>query len=657
MSFVENSNYPTQLDSESNLFLVKDSAKTSLTQVFNPTDTTISVDSTSGFPDVGIITLIGPQEEDITTRACSLLYTGKTETTFTGLSSMPFSTPTMKEIGSLVVMNVRAEHHNQIASALMAMEAYVGTAHGESDTLQNQLNQLVTLIPVPIAMFNVSVGTGLANQTEFQFEDASFGSPTSWIWNFGDGGTSLEENPTHIYTTPGVYDVTLTVSNGYGTDTITLVDIVSVMDQPPQNALVAFSVDKALVGSIVWVTASADTAPGNPISTYAWYDGTNDQDPNDYPSQATVGMVYERGGLYYIHSKIITLAGNYAWAKHLVGSSEVPLDIVEMQNLWHLIMDEGTTLVRSYELGLISLTYKVGGRQTFDLQLDTAHLYSPIENHLMSKGFVHLNNFEHAVVWTPAGAIISVAKLNTLLDSWSSEVTWQHPKLWNWTVLDFYGRVYVLQGTTDEVAWLTTDNELAIFDAEINTWTSINLPDSAYLDAWELKNYPDTCPTGYRACTKEGLGYIIRTRGPLTDREFTPLYVFDPTSNVWVEKANIPSGLGLSEGQITPLVDGIYMFWNSAHILRYDTLANVWVIANQEGDDQWHSLQDTEVPGYDSPSASLLVASDNNTKAFLSFDYSASAFIYFNQVSSTFQKYTGRPVGDQWQMLISTGTS
>ncbi len=52
------------------------------------------------------------------------------------------------------------------------------------------------------------------------FSDQSSGNPTSWTWNFGDGGTSTAQNPTHTYSDPGRYDVTLTVSNSAGSASI-----------------------------------------------------------------------------------------------------------------------------------------------------------------------------------------------------------------------------------------------------------------------------------------------------------------------------------------------------------------------------------------------------------------------------------------------------
>lgn len=58
---------------------------------------------------------------------------------------------------------------------------------------------------------------------ECAFLDGSGGGPTSWLWDFGDGNTSTQQNPIHTYATYGVYDVSLTVSNdgGVTSDTYT----------------------------------------------------------------------------------------------------------------------------------------------------------------------------------------------------------------------------------------------------------------------------------------------------------------------------------------------------------------------------------------------------------------------------------------------------
>ncbi len=53
-----------------------------------------------------------------------------------------------------------------------------------------------------------------------QFSDLSTNVPYSWYWQFGDGNTSLTQNPEHTYSENGIYDVTLITANDYGTDTI-----------------------------------------------------------------------------------------------------------------------------------------------------------------------------------------------------------------------------------------------------------------------------------------------------------------------------------------------------------------------------------------------------------------------------------------------------
>jgi len=51
-----------------------------------------------------------------------------------------------------------------------------------------------------------------------QFTDQSTGNPTSWSWEFGDGSSTTDQNPSHTYATAGTYTVKLTVTNGAGSD-------------------------------------------------------------------------------------------------------------------------------------------------------------------------------------------------------------------------------------------------------------------------------------------------------------------------------------------------------------------------------------------------------------------------------------------------------
>jgi len=72
----------------------------------------------------------------------------------------------------------------------------------------------------PVASFSVDPVQGEIPLT-VRFTDLSSGTPTGWFWNFGDGGTASVENPVHEYDVAGVYTVSLTVQNQYGTSTKT----------------------------------------------------------------------------------------------------------------------------------------------------------------------------------------------------------------------------------------------------------------------------------------------------------------------------------------------------------------------------------------------------------------------------------------------------
>jgi len=73
---------------------------------------------------------------------------------------------------------------------------------------------------VPAAAFTATPLLGRTPVT-VTFTDTSLGIPDTWAWTFGDGGTSTLQNPTHTYTTSGIYSVSLYASNSLGGDTET----------------------------------------------------------------------------------------------------------------------------------------------------------------------------------------------------------------------------------------------------------------------------------------------------------------------------------------------------------------------------------------------------------------------------------------------------
>jgi len=72
----------------------------------------------------------------------------------------------------------------------------------------------------PVADFTGTPTSGTASLS-VAFTDGSTNTPTSWAWTFGDGGTSSSQNPTHSYTTSGIYTVALVATNSAGSNTKT----------------------------------------------------------------------------------------------------------------------------------------------------------------------------------------------------------------------------------------------------------------------------------------------------------------------------------------------------------------------------------------------------------------------------------------------------
>lgn len=72
----------------------------------------------------------------------------------------------------------------------------------------------------PVANFEVSQTSPIPLNFPVSFTDISENAGT-WLYDFGDGHQSIEQNPTHAYTESGSFEVTLTVSNCGNTDTFT----------------------------------------------------------------------------------------------------------------------------------------------------------------------------------------------------------------------------------------------------------------------------------------------------------------------------------------------------------------------------------------------------------------------------------------------------
>jgi hypothetical protein len=104
------------------------------------------------------------------------------------------------------------------------------------------------------ADFSADLKSGSAPLT-VQFEDWSFGEPDSWSWDFGDGGSSTQQNPIHTYRNPGTYTVFLTVSREYRSGFTSVTESRTIA----KNAFITVTG----ISSVVSPLSSQGTNPGN----------------------------------------------------------------------------------------------------------------------------------------------------------------------------------------------------------------------------------------------------------------------------------------------------------------------------------------------------------------------------------------------------------
>ncbi|NYT06079.1 MAG: PKD domain-containing protein, partial [Methanomicrobiales archaeon] len=126
----------------------------------------------------------------------------------------------------------------------------------------------------PVATFTAYPINGTA-PLDVQFTDDSTGTPTAWLWDFGDGATATLQHPLHIYAAPGIYTVALTVSNADGSDTIEAPGMITV-NEPAAPPVADFTFAPSSGGAPLTVHF-ADNSTGSPAAwLWEFGDGTTD---------------------------------------------------------------------------------------------------------------------------------------------------------------------------------------------------------------------------------------------------------------------------------------------------------------------------------------------------------------------------------------------
>jgi PKD repeat protein len=154
---------------------------------------------------------------------------------------------------------------------------------------------------VPAADF-VADSTTVPENTPVHFTDKTLNSPTAWSWDFGDGATSADQNPTRVYAAKGVYTVTLTAANINGKNTQKKVNYITV--GVPPTADFSTQIPTYQTGSRTQYVKFIDTSIGNPTSWY-WDFGDGWSFNGQYPPL----HLYNRDGTYTVSLTVINPFG------------------------------------------------------------------------------------------------------------------------------------------------------------------------------------------------------------------------------------------------------------------------------------------------------------------------------------------------------------
>lgn len=172
-----------------------------------------------------------------------------------------------------------------------AVGSYTVTLTATNSLGSDVATAVVEILETPVAAFSSNSPVLLGDTAVFT--NTSTGTDLTYSWDFGDGNSSTDANPTHSYAAVGSYTVTLTVSNGLGSDVATaVVDVYEAIHA-------AFSTNSPVtLGEAVIFT---NTSIGTDL-TYNWDfgDGNSSADANPshtyaWPGTYTVTLVISNG--------------------------------------------------------------------------------------------------------------------------------------------------------------------------------------------------------------------------------------------------------------------------------------------------------------------------------------------------------------------------
>jgi len=154
----------------------------------------------------------------------------------------------------------------------------------------SNFSQVITALPsVPVVSFTANPTIG-SSPLLVTFTDTSSGTITSWYWTFGDGNTSVLQNPTHTYSALGTYYASLFVTSPVGDNTSSPVAIYVVASPVPFIDFVGVPVSSGSAPLTVQYTDLSSALGGITAWNWSFGDGTYSNSQNPLHTYITNGQ-------------------------------------------------------------------------------------------------------------------------------------------------------------------------------------------------------------------------------------------------------------------------------------------------------------------------------------------------------------------------------
>lgn len=176
----------------------------------------------------------------------------------------------------------------QVATHLYARAGqYIVTLTVTGSGGSSQISQAINVSGPLAPSFSWSPSNPTPSDT-LQFIDESAGGPTSWSWSFGDGTSSVQQNPQKRFTAPGTYNVTLTIMRGGESAAVTRAIAVTSSVPVTPGVVAAFDLSSANV-SIGDTVAFYDRSSNATSWSWSFGDGATSNAQNPVHSYAGPG--------------------------------------------------------------------------------------------------------------------------------------------------------------------------------------------------------------------------------------------------------------------------------------------------------------------------------------------------------------------------------